>query len=730
MFWRPWDTFARRYESQAGGREREREGERMALYGDALSFLLRHDAARRQVDAILRAEDPLKPYAIHIEFLALANAAPALAAAVSTSPARTLPVLHAAAVEAQETRLRCSATDDNDGLGGSVADGEVKLRVTTRVRMFRFPEHAPPIGSVRVEHIGRFVSLGEGTVVRSGQARIIESHQIYHCAECGRRVIQFADHGNGSLIDQPRECSHHNCGSTKLKRLDEDAILQDYQEISLQESLQTCDSGKTPRHIPVILTGDLAKSCTTGDEIMVSGEIIYRWRQFRPGARCDVEMVVIANHVQVFNKKGNAHQLTPSLVAQFENFWTEHESEPLHARDMIVSGMCPQLYGMYFVKLSLILMLVGGVPRESGNDNVNVNARTTNHYTDNNGMSRNRNWYGGQQYQSNEREIHCSRIRGDIHVLIVGDPGTGKSQFLKFASRVSHRSVLTSGMGTTAAGLTCTAVKDGGEWGLEAGALVLADGGLCCIDEFSAIRSSDYESIHEAMEQQTISIAKAGIVAKLNTRASVFGVMNPKGLYDTSQSVANNCSLTGPLLSRFDVILVLLDTKDPSWDAMVSSHILNGCPVNGGVENRQMSIQYENSSSYKDERDNIFLNIETMRNYISYVRDKYNPKLTESAELVLSTYWNYQRGNAERNASRTTIRMLESLIRLAQAHARLMARDQVLIVDAVYSVLIIESSMHNSSLLDANAMQSDFALDPDGDYLELEASVFKMLNLA
>ncbi|GAB2219419.1 hypothetical protein Drorol1_Dr00007054 [Drosera rotundifolia] len=243
---------------------------------------------------------------------------------------------------------------------------------------------------------------------------------------------------------------------------------------------------------------------------------------------------------------------------------------------------------------------------------------------------------------------------------------------------------------------------------LEAGALVLADGGLCCIDEFDSMREHDRATIHEAMEQQTISIAKAGLVTTLCTRTIVFVATNPKGRYDPDQPLSVNTTLSGPLLSRFDIVLVLLDTKNPEWDKVVSPHIL---------------AQEEESSRGKDEQDlrNIW-SLPMLRRYIHFVKGYFRPVLTKEAERVISSYHQLQRRLATGNAARTTVRMLESLIRLAQAHARLMFRNEVTQLDAITAVLCIESSMTTSAIVDSvgNALHSNFAENPDQEYAKQE----------
>lgn len=214
-------------------------------------------------------------------------------------------------------------------------------------------------------------------------------------------------------------------------------------------------------------------------------------------------------------------------------------------------------------------------------------------------------------------------------MLMVGDPGCGKSQLLRFAAAVIPRSVLTTGIGTTGAGLTCTAVRDGGakgggEWSLEAGALVLSNGGVCCIDEFNSIKESDRATIHEAMEQQTLSIAKAGLVVKLHTKTTIIASCNPKGSYDVASDISANTNIASPLLSRFDIILVLIDTPKKDWDKLVSTFLLSRALGDYDVYQRS---NFGNVQHW---------DIDTLQKYIATVKSL-KPTLSPEARILLVT---------------------------------------------------------------------------------------------
>eukprot|EP00038_Savillea_parva_P001903 m.108353 g.108353 ORF g.108353 m.108353 type:complete len:1026 (+) comp10655_c0_seq4:153-3230(+) len=628
-----------------------------------------------QVVDILLQRDHTAHYPLGINVLDLTDRLPDKGGLLLRFPARLLPLFDDAIKEAASHVYQTS--DDRERMTW-------KPNIHTRLSNLPICPELTRTLLPRSNDVGKFLSI-TGTVIRATTVKTLEYERLFTCKKCGHTWAVQADTGLHNAIPTPTRCpsdaaftadgnaADGPCDSTKFT-LEESPHMscRDYQEVKVQEQVSKLAVGTIPRSMWVLLHDDLVEGCQAGDDVIVCGEVIRRWMPLKADSRSDLDMVILANHIKVINARHQGLAVTPELKAEFASFWQAHSASPFEARNKIVASVCPQVYGLYVVKLAVLLVLIGGVPRQTE---------------------------GG------------TRIRGESHMLLVGDPGTGKSQFLKYAAKLITRSVMTTGIGSTSAGLTVSAVKDGGEWTLEAGALVLADGGVCCIDEFNGIREHDRGSIHEAMEQQTLSVAKAGLVCKLNTRTTVLAATNPKGQYDPDQSISVNVALASPLLSRFDIILVLLDTRNPDWDKLVSSFIL---------EQRDLP---------SNDPDAAVWNLEKLQAYVQYIKTK-SPSLTPASEQVLSVYYRMQRQADSMHSARTTIRLLESLVRIAQAHARLMFRDEVTVQDAVVAVTMMESSMQGAALLGASSpLHSAFPEDADAEYQRQESIVLTRLNL-
>ena len=457
------------------------------------------------------------------------------------------------------------------------------------------------------KYIGTFVAA-DGIVRKTDEIRPRIETGVFECRGCMR--LHEVEQTSGNHIIEPSLCSE--CGGRSFRLLQEESKYIDTQTARMQEPLENLSGGTEPKQMLMVLEDDLVDELNPGDKVRITGTL----KTFREERSGKFKNYIYVNHIEPLEQEFEELHLSE----EDEEKIIELSQDP-HIYDKIIASTAPSIRGYREVKEAIALQLFGGSAKELEDE---------------------------------------TKLRGDIHILIVGDPGIGKSQILKYVSRLAPRSIYTSGKGTSGAGLTAAAVRDElGGWSLEAGALVLGDQGNVCVDELDKMRSEDRSALHEALEQQTVSIAKAGIMATLNSRCSVLAAANPKfGRFDRYKVLAEQIDLPAPIISRFDLIFVIEDTPSKEGDAKLADHILK--------------IHQENTVDYEIEP-------ELLRKYIAYARKNYNPRLTDEANKVLKEFYVSTRNNSpeERSAVPITARQLEAIIRLAEASAKLKLKDTV-----------------------------------------------------
>lgn len=466
------------------------------------------------------------------------------------------------------------------------------------------------IGTLGVQDVGQLVGIS-GTVIRSGSVRSLAKSKTFVCCVCGLEFTLKAEVCQYHLFELPPKCSKR-CKSNTFAEVPGTEDWRDYREIKLQEPFSGVSSGRMPPAIWVLLSGNIVQACTPGDDVTVVGQALTRWKPVFRDRECELQLIIYASSLTVHSNK---------LFAQVDS-WTPPEGDEFMRRKVLISSFAPQIFGYPEVKLGMILCMLGGV-------------RST---------------------------LQGVSLRGHCHALLIGEAGTGKSTLLKRASEVEQRGVYTNAMGASKAGLSLFATKENGEWMLEAGVLVLADYGLCCLDDFNALNKDEFHEIYEAMEHQSISVAKAGMVCTVNTRTTVFCALRPAlTSYDPNRDLRDNTGLPPPLLSRFDLIFALLDNAERDQDK-----------VNTIVRTAYHSVAAE----------------EKLKSFISYAK-KSAPELSPECAELLSKYYDLLRKDSD---SSMTMRQLESLLRLARAHAKLCGRETVTLFDAVSTILTYENS--------------------------------------
>jgi replicative DNA helicase Mcm len=516
---------------------------------------------------------------------------------------------------------------------------------TVDVLITRLLEVAP-LRKLGSNHIGKLVMV-EGIVVRSTPVRPMVMQAVFKCKRCG--TITPVNQ-TGQFLRAPFECSDPSCrGKGPFEFIQEESKFIDSQDLRAQERPEDLPPGQLPRTLHIKLVGDeIVDVARPGDHVSVVG-IVRVFAPSRPGVGKLRTFVLFldANSVEVLGKEPEIVLPSP----EEEEKILELAKDPwIHRK--IVNSIAPSIYGYDHIKEAIMYLLFSGVPKT----------------------------------------LPDITIRGELNALLIGDPGTAKSQLLQYVSRVAPRGLYTSGRGTTAAGLTAAVIRErGGGMTLEAGALVLADKGIACIDEMDKMRPEDRVAIHEAMEQHTVSVAKGGIVATLNARTAILAAANPAlGRYEPHRTVAENISLPVTILSRFDLIFVLRDVPNKETDSKMSEHILE--------------IHRKGLSPVEPP-----IPLELLRKYISYAKG-IKPALTQEALKRLNDFYLAMRSASEAEGSPVAItaRQLESLVRVAEARARAALRKEVLAEDAEASIAIM-----NKSLGEVGIDMSSFKIDID-----------------
>src|SRR3989449_233702 len=499
------------------------------------------------------------------------------------------------------------------------------------VRFRRLPEKKA-LRRIGAEHLNQMV-LVDGIIVRVTQVKPMIVKAKFQCRKC---LEIIAEEQEGDLMSGPAGAICPMCKQrSAFKLLEDESVFKNTQEARIQERPEDLPPGQLPRYMDVRLEVDMVDFARPGDRVGVTA-LVRAQREYygEKGKLRTFTLYFDANYMDVIGKETEVVEITP----EDEKKILEAAADPWIHRNL-VSSLAPSIYGYDDIKEGVLYLLFGGVPKHMP-DGIN--------------------------------------IRGDSNTLIIGDPGTAKSQLLQYVSRIAPRGLYTSGRGTTAAGLTAAVLREKtGGMVLEAGAMVLADKGVACIDELDKMRPDDRVAIHEALEQQTVSVAKGGIVATLNARASVLAAANPAlGRYEPHKNINENINLPVTILSRFDLIFLVKDVPEPENDSRMSEHILSLHKTKHTPEEPPFPPDF-------------------LRKYISYAK-RIVPVLTPEAVKELQDFYLKMRNTTGKEAAvAITPRQLEGLVRISEARARAFLREEVTVEDAKSAVKIMSYALYD-----------------------------------
>lgn len=537
-------------------------------------------------------------------------------------------------------------------LGSAYEDVHIFLRIIglseARKKMIR---------DLRSEDLSSYLAI-DGLVRKTTEVRPRISVAVFRCLTCGH---EFGVDQKGGDIDEPVQCPGCDKSSNKTSflLLQDESEFKDFQNIEIQESPEELRGGEQPERLKGWVRHDLVGDVSPGDRITFNGVLDGKPKRSSSRSRSRVfDIYMDVKGIEV--KEYEFEDL--ELSAEDRNEIEEAAENPRIFAE-IVNSIAPSIHGLREEKIGLALQLFGGVRKEMPDGTI---------------------------------------TRGDIHILLVGDPGTAKSQLLRYVSDLSPRGMYASGKGSTGAGLTAAAVREEvmgeSQWVLEAGTLVLADGGIACVDELDKMRAEDRSAMHEAMEQQSISVAKAGINATLNSRCAVLGAANPEyGRFEVHENISQQINLPPPLISRFDLIFALIDQPDREKDQQIASHILDLHEEGELIEKEGVDIEKEFSPKFDKE---------FLRKYIAHAKT-HTPVMTDRAVDKLEEFYLELRDKGSEDSIPVTARQLESLVRLSEASARAHLRDQVTQEDAERAIKVTNHFLQQVASTESGELDID-----------------------
>ena len=536
--------------------------------------------------------------------------------------------------------------------------GEIKDNIRVRIGNYAVQKG---LRDINADVINKLLGVS-GMVVRSSEVKPFGKKIAYRCLNCNQINLSQL---KGLSLRKPQRCL--NCSEKELEMDIENSLFIDFQLVRLQELPEDLPAGQLPHYIEVTILGDLVDQCRPGDRIMLTGviRIDQEAASFASGNSSSSSQIKTSlfklrmegNNIEYLGGRAGDKKTRSieriSISAEDEKQIIAMSKKP-DIYEKLISSFAAHVYGHEVIKESILLLIVGSV---------------------------------------NKKLDDGSARRGDINILLVGDPGTAKSEMLKFAAKIAPRGLYTSGRGSTAAGLTAAVIRDkSGIMMLEAGAVVLGDQGLVCIDEFDKIKAEDRSALHEVMEQQTCSVAKGGIVATLNARTSILSAANPMyGKYDPYKNITENVNLPIPLLTRFDIIYVIRDIPEKEKDSKIAGHIL------------------EIHKDFQKTSQTVAINIDLLSKYLAFAKLVVEPELTREAVSIIRDYYMKMRNVDSDSMITVTPRQLEGLIRLSTARARLLLKEKVEKEDAERSIFLVQRMLETAGV-DVNTGKVDLGV--------------------